>query len=149
MTPFEMIRTQMNGAVPFAAHVGIEIEQIGAGTARATLEQREAVSNHIGSLHAGAMFTLGEAASGAALAGALAEVILETRPVAAGAQIDYCKIAKGALTATAEVQARPEDLLATLRAAGKVAFEVAVDICDESQESVARMVVHWHVSMRR
>jgi hypothetical protein len=95
------------------------------------------------------MFTLGEAASGAALAGALAEVILETRPVAAGAQIDYSKIAKGALTATAEVQARPEDLLATLRAAGKVAFEVAVDICDESQESVARMVVHWHVSMRR
>lgn len=47
------------------------------------------------------MFTLGEAASGAALAGAFAPVILQVRPVPAGAQITYVKIAKGRLFATA------------------------------------------------
>lgn len=145
MTPFEMIKAHMTQAIPFANHVGVELIEIADGTAIAALDQRPETGNHIGSQHAGAMFTLGEAASGGALGGALAPVLLEVRPVAAGAQIKYVKIAKGRLTAHAQTSAPGAELLATLNSEGKVAFAVAVDIKDESGDTVVTMTVNWHV----
>lgn len=145
MTPYEMIRTHLNSAIPFATHVGIELGEIGDGTATATLEQRPETSNHIQSQHAGAMFTLGETASGAALAGALAPVILEVRPVAAGARITYLKIAKGTLIAHAKTDSAGEALLATLLSEGKVAFDIDVDVRDAAGDTVVTMTVSWHV----
>lgn len=145
MTPFEMIKTHMTQAIPFAAHVGVELLEIAAGTASATLDQSKETSNHIGSQHAGAMFTLGEAASGGALGGALAPVLLEVRPVAAGARISYVKIAKGRLTAYAQTSQPGAELLATLKTEGKVAFTIEVDIKDETGDTVATMSVDWHV----
>ena len=61
MTPYDMIKSHLDSAVPFANHVGVKLLQIGDGTASAEQEQRGEVSNHIQSMHAGAMFTLGEA----------------------------------------------------------------------------------------
>ena len=145
MTPFDIIKAQMAHAIPFARHVGIELIDIGDGTATAALEQRPETSNHIKTQHAGAMFTLGEAASGGALGGALTPVLLEVRPVASGAQIRYLKIAKGRLTATAQTSQPGADLLATLMAEGKVAFGVDVEIRDESGDTVVTMTVDWHV----
>jgi acyl-coenzyme A thioesterase PaaI-like protein len=104
MTPFDMIKAQMAQAIPLANHVGIELIDIGDGTATAALEQRSETSKPIKMQHAGAMFTLGEAASGGALGGALAPVFLEVRPVAAGAQIRYVKIAMGRPRATAQTR---------------------------------------------
>ena len=91
------------------------------------------------------MFTLGEAASGAALAGVLAPVILQSRPVAKDARISFVKIAKGTLTALAKAERSSADLLAELGSEGKVVFDVAVDIQDSDGDTVAEMVVAWHV----
>ena len=145
MTPYDMIKAHLSQAIPFATHVGVELIEIADGTATAALDQRRETSNHIQSQHAGAMFTLGEAASGAALGGALAPVLLEVRPVAAGARIAYVKIAKGRLTAHAKTNEPGADLLARLRAEGKVVFAIEVDIRDETDETVATMTVDWHV----
>lgn len=145
MTPYDMIRTHLSTVIPFANHVGVVLGDIGDGTATATLEQRTETSNHIQTQHAGAMFTLGEAASGAALAGALAPVILEVRPVAAGATISYVKIAKGTLTAHAQTSAPGVELLKELQDVGKVAFDVTVDIRDSADDTVVTMTVSWHV----
>lgn len=149
MNPYEMIKTHLDAAVPFANHVGIKLLEIADGTASAELEQTEAVSNHIQSMHAGAMFTLGEAASGAAMAGALAPVILSMRPVAATAKIGFVKVAKGKLTAHAKTSEAGGDLMAAIKADGKVAFDVNVDIQDESGDSVVEMTVNWYVSAAR
>ena len=105
MTPYDMIKQHLDAAVPFARHVGVELLEIGDGTASAALEQREDVSNHIQSMHAGAMFTLAEAASGAALAGAFGPAILQLRPVAKTADIAFRKVALGRLTAQARATA--------------------------------------------
>lgn len=145
MTPYEMIRAHMSTAIPFATHVGVELLEIGDGTATAALDQRPETGNHIASQHAGAMFTLGEAASGAALGGALAPVLLEVRPVASGARISYVKIAKGRLTATAQTSTPGAELLATLKQTGKVTFCVDVDIRDAAGDTVVNMHVDWHV----
>ena len=149
MTPYEMIKAHLDTAVPFANHVGVKLLEIGDGKASAELDQCDEVSNHIQIMHAGAMFTLGEAASGAAMAGALAPVILGMRPVAANAQIGFVKVAKGKLTAHATTSVSGIELMAALKTEGKVAFDVVVDIQDASGESVVAMTVNWYVSAAR
>ncbi|MEM6759990.1 MAG: DUF4442 domain-containing protein [Pseudomonadota bacterium] len=145
MNPYDVIRTHLSTVIPFANHVGVVLGDIADGQATATLDQRTETCNHIGSQHAGAMFTLGEAASGAALAGALAPVLLEVRPVAAGSTIRYVKIAKGTLTAQATTERPGAELLAELQDVGKVAFGVDVLISDAAGDPVVEMRVDWHV----
>ena len=149
MNPYEMLRAQLQKSVPFAGHTGVELLEISAEQATAQLEQRPETENHIASQHAGAMFTLGEAASGAAMAGAFITQILSLRPVAANAQIKYVKVAKGTLTATARVAGDVAALDATLKADGKVQFAVEVDIADAEGDTVAEMSVDWYLSAKR
>ncbi len=144
-SPYDMIRAHLGEAVPFATTVGIQLTALGDGTGEARLEQRPETSNHIATQHAGAMFTLGEAASGAAVAGALTPVILESRPVAKEARIAYVKIAKGTLTASAATSRPGTELLAELQSEGKTVFDVAVDIRDAAGDTVSEMTVAWHV----
>lgn len=149
MTPYDMIKSHLDSAVPFANHVGVKLLEIGDGTASAELDQRDEVSNHIQSMHAGAMFTLGEAASGAAMAGALAPVILNMRPVAAVADIAFKKVAKGLLTAQAKTSQDGAALMQAIKADGKVAFDVQVELRDSSGDVVVEMTVNWYVSANR
>ena len=149
MTPYDMIKSHLSSAVPFANHVGVKLLEISDGAASAELDQREEVSNHIQSMHAGAMFTLGEAASGAALAGAFGPAILQMRPVAATAGIAYKKVAKGKLTAYAKATLPGADLLAAIEADGKVAFDIHVDVQDSDGDTVVEMTVNWYVSKQR
>jgi acyl-coenzyme A thioesterase PaaI-like protein len=149
MTPYDMIKAQLGTIVPFQNFVGVELLELVDGKASAQLAQRDETTNHIKTQHAGAMFTLGEAASAAAMAAALAPVILSVRPVAAGATIAFTKIAKGTLTAHAKTSVPSNDLLAKLEADGKVAFEVLVDIQDSDKDTVAEMAITWHVSRKQ
>lgn len=149
MTPYDMIKQHLDAAVPFARHVGVELLEIGDGTASAALEQREEVSNHIQSMHAGAMFTLAEAASGAALAGAFGPAILQLRPVAKTADIAFRKVALGRLIAQAHATETGDRLMATIEEAGKVAFDVKVDVRDAAGDTVVEMTVNWYVSKQR
>lgn len=149
MTPYDMIKAHLDTAVPFATYVGVKLLEIGDGVARAELAQRDDVSNHIKSMHAGAMFTLGEAASGAAMAGALAPVILDMRPVAAMGQIAFKKVAIGTLTAHAKTSQEGAALMQAINDNGKVAFDVSVDIRDAEGDTVVEMTVNWYVSANR
>lgn len=149
MSPYEMIKDHLDKAIPFANHVGVKLLEIGDGSASAELDQRGEVENHIGSMHAGAMFTLGEAASGAALAGAFGPAILQMRPVAATAGITYKKVAKGLLTAHAKASLPAAELMQAIEDTGKVAFDIHVDIQDAEGDTVVEMVVNWYVSKQR
>ncbi|MGJ8616208.1 MAG: DUF4442 domain-containing protein [Sulfitobacter sp.] len=149
MTPYDMIKAQLSAIVPFQNFVGITLLEVGDGVASAEMVQRDDISNHIGSIHAGAMFTLGEAASGAAMAGALAPVILSMRPVAATGTIAFKKIAKGTLTAHAKTSRSGADLMQAIKDDGKVAFDVSIDIRDASDDAVVEMTVNWYVSATR
>ena len=92
---FEAIRARLTAGVPFAAHCGVSLDKLDRGSATATLPFRKAGLNHIGTQHAGALFAVGEAASGAAMAGLFADVLGRVRPVAGEATIRYLKPAKG------------------------------------------------------
>ena len=101
MTDFDAIAQGMTQAVPFAGHLGLEITSIGEGEAVVVLPERAELTNHVGSQHAGALFTVAETASGAAFVGAFAERMGEVTPLARSAEISYEKIAKGPIEAKA------------------------------------------------
>lgn len=145
----DLIRKQLSSSVPFAKHVGVELDTIEKGRAVAHLPFRPENLNHIGTQHAGALFALGEAASGAAMAGAFAPILLEIRPVAAEAAIRYLAVAKGPVRAEASVSDDAEALLRSVKTDGKTVFRVLVDMTGEDQTRVAEMTVDWHVSMKR
>jgi len=142
---FDAIRDQLQKAVPFASTVGVEILEVGPGTARVALDPRPALVNHLGALHAGALFTLGEAASGAAMTGAFAAEILSLRAVTAESTVRYLKLAKSRVEARATTGEPAAALNVKLRADGSLRFPVTVDIFDDAGAAIAVMQFDWHV----
>ena len=146
---YDLIRKQLSKTVPFARHAGVEIETVEKGRAIAHLPFRPEGLNHIGTQHAAALFAVGEAASGAAMAGAFAPMLLEIRPVATEAAIRFLAVAKGPVRAEALVKGNADDLVAAVKTDGKSVFQVAVNLTGEAGAKVAEMTVDWHVSMKR
>jgi uncharacterized protein (TIGR00369 family) len=149
MTDFDAIAKGMTQAVPFAGHLGLEISQIGEGEALVILPERAELTNHVGSQHAGALFTVAETASGAAFVGAFAERLGEVTPLARSAEISYEKIAKGPIEASARLGVSQADARATLDADGKVVFPCEIELTDESGQRVATATVLWHVRLNK
>jgi uncharacterized protein (TIGR00369 family) len=145
---FDAIAKGMAMAVPFAGHLNLEITEITAGEAKVRLPRRPELNNHVGSQHAGALFTVAETASGAAFVGAFAIRMGEITPLARRAEIEYLKIANGVITASATLGIEAADALATLDANGKVEFPCEVVLTDESGTEVATATVHWHVRLK-
>jgi uncharacterized protein (TIGR00369 family) len=149
MTDFDAIAQGMTQAVPFAGHLGLEITSVAEGEATVVLPERQELTNHVGSQHAGALFTLAETASGAAFVGAFAERMGDVTPLARSAEIDYEKIAKGPITASARLGMAKAEALATLDADGKVEFPCEVELADPSGTRVAAATVRWHVRLNK
>jgi uncharacterized protein (TIGR00369 family) len=149
MVDFDAIAAGMTQAVPFAGHLGLEITNVSEGEATVTLPEWDELTNHVGSQHAGALFTLAETASGAAFVGAFAERMGDVTPLARSAEISYEKIAKGPIEARAKLGVPKDDALATLDADRKVVFPCEIELTDASGQRVATATVHWHVRLNQ
>jgi len=149
VTDFDAIAQGMTQAVPFARHLGLDITSVGEGEAVVRLPDRPELTNHVGSQHAGALFTLAETASGAAFVGAFAERLGEVTPLARQAEISYEKIAKGTIDASARLGIGKDEALAALDADGKVEFPCEVTLADGSGLQVATATVRWHVRLNK
>jgi uncharacterized protein (TIGR00369 family) len=149
MTDFDAIAQGLTQAVPFAGYLGLEISSVGEGEAKVRLPERDELTNHVGSQHAGALFTVAEAASGAAFVGAFAERLGEVTPLARNAEISYVKIAKGPIDAAATLAIDKAEALATLEADGKVVFPCEIALTDSQGQLVATATVHWHVRLNQ
>ncbi len=146
---FEAIAAGMTQAVPFAGHLGLEVTEVAEGEAVVVLPERVELTNHVGSQHAGALFTVAETASGAAFVGAFAQRMGEVTPLARSAEISYVKVAKGPIEARAKLGVEPAEALATLDADGKVVFPCEIELTDASGDRVATASVQWHVRLNQ
>jgi uncharacterized protein (TIGR00369 family) len=146
---YDRIKQQMMDTLPFVRLLGITIDSIGDGTSEVSMPSDPKLNNHLGTSHAGALFTLAETASGAAMAGGFADLILGLRPVAKESRIQYQKVAKGATRASGRVPGDIAALKAQLKADGKVAFPVEVDIFDAEGTLAAQVQVDWYLSEKR
>jgi acyl-coenzyme A thioesterase PaaI-like protein len=145
VTDFEAVRAGLQEAIPFNKHVGLEVVEIGEGRGVVRLPDGGHLHNHVGSQHAAGLFAAGEAASGGAFVGAFAEHMAGLTPLARSAEIDYLKLGKGPITATATLGEDVGSLLERLDSDGRVEFPVEVELADEQGQVVATMSVGWHV----
>jgi uncharacterized protein (TIGR00369 family) len=148
MPDFDAIAAGMSEAVPFARHLGLEITSIAEGEAVVVLPERPELGNHVGSQHAGALFTAAETASGAAFVGAFADRLGEVVPLAKSAEISYEKIATGPIEARATLGIPAAEALAALDSEGKVVFPCAIKMTDGEGLEVATATVDWHVRLK-
>ncbi|HEX8648814.1 MAG TPA: DUF4442 domain-containing protein [Thermoleophilaceae bacterium] len=145
MPDYDALRDALQGAIPFNTHVGLEVVEIADGRGVVRLPDEDHLHNHVGSQHAAGLFAAGEAASGAAFMGGFADHLGGITPLARGAEIDYKKLAKGAIDATATLGEDVTALLEQLDSEGKIRFPVQVEMTNSDGEEVAAMTVTWHV----
>jgi uncharacterized protein (TIGR00369 family) len=149
MTDFDLIAKGMSQAVPFVGYLGLEITEVGEGEATVVMPERPELLNHVGSQHAGALFTVAETASGAAFVGAFAKRMGDLIPLARSAEISYDKVAKGPITARATLGISAAKAHEILDADGKVEFPCDVELTDADGDAVAAANVRWHVRLKR
>lgn len=141
------------GTVPFARTVGIEFLQINADadgvTAVAALPDDPAMHNHVGGPHAGAMYTLGETASGAAVLAAFGAQLHRATPLAVRASVSYRKLAMGTVTAVATLGRPAAEVIAELDAGSRPEIDVQVLITDAAGVQTAEMAVTWTLRPNR
>ncbi|WP_018221440.1 DUF4442 domain-containing protein [Salinispora pacifica] len=142
------VAASMLAAVPFARTLGFEFVEVvpeagGAIQAVVRLPDTPATHNHVGGPHAGAMFTLGETASGAVVVAAFASVLDRATPLAVSAEIAYRKLAMGPVRATARLDRPVADVIAELDAGERPEFRVGVEIATEEGKPTGEMTIVW------
>jgi acyl-coenzyme A thioesterase PaaI-like protein len=142
-TDFDAIRQGLSQAVPLVRTMGLEYLELSADRALLRLPDNAAFHNHVGGPHAGAMFTLGESATGAVIIGTFSDLLDRYVPLAAGAQIRYRALAKGPVTAEAKLASSADIVRADLAENGKARFDVDVVIRDEAGTTTGEMSVTW------
>jgi acyl-coenzyme A thioesterase PaaI-like protein len=142
---YTAIAAGLSQAIPFNVHLGLETITVAADHGVVRLPDDEQLRNHVGSQHAGGLFSAGEAASGAAFVGSFLDIMGEITPLAESAEIAYKKLAKGDITATARFTEDSEALKAKLAADGRVRFPVEVEMTNAEGTVVAEMTVNWYV----
>lgn len=146
MTDFDALRDGLQQAIPFNKHLGLEVVEVAEGRGVVRLPDEKKLHNHVGSQHAGGLFAAGEAASGGAFVGAFADHMGGITALAKSAEIEYRKLAKGAVTATGRLDRGASELIDAIDGEeGKAEFPVEVEMKDENGHVVATMTVQWHV----
>lgn len=134
--------------VPFINTVGLSIDDISPGQAIATLPSRPEVHNHMGTCHAGAVYTLGESASGGVVLSLFADLLPEAFIALKTASVHHTKAAPGDVVATATLVGDAKETRAAYDATGKADFDVDVSLAVGELE-VARVVYTWAVRAPR
>jgi acyl-coenzyme A thioesterase PaaI-like protein len=140
---FEPLRAGLEQAVPFNQHLGLEVEEVGLGRGVVRLPDDPNLRNHTGTHHASALFALGQAAAGAALAVAFVDDLPDVELLPQASEISYRKVSRGPIVATAVLGASPDELHADLGREGCVEFGVDVSSVDGAGDTVAEMKVNW------
>ncbi len=122
--------------VPYALELGFEVVEAEPGRALCALPERNGLLNHLGTVHAGALFTFAESAAGAVVICSLD--VTRYVPMVKDGRIDYRRLARGRLTADARLDlARAAEYAATAERDGKVFFPYEIEIKDAAGETCA------------
>ena len=140
LTPYEL---SLPDVVPMVRTLGLEFIELSHTDARMRLPDQPAFHNHVGGPHAGAMFTLGESASGALVLANFGDILDRATPLAVRADIRYLKLARGAVTAHATLRRDPADVLRELATGTRPVFEVEIGFATDDSTQTGEMTVEW------
>jgi len=128
--------------IPFNIYVGIR--DMGDGTLQ--LRESDDLRNHLGTVHAGAQFSLAEAASGAFLQERFPELAGKVVPVVRASEIKFKKQANGTLKALASVSDEAvEKFMGQFDKKGRGLITVIVEIKDAEGTLTSAAKYDWFV----
>ncbi|MFF9896052.1 MULTISPECIES: DUF4442 domain-containing protein [Streptomyces] len=137
------IGEMLAATVPMARTLNLEFVETTPERAVVVLPDQGDYHNHVGGPHAGAMFTLGESASGAIVLAAFGDQLSRAVPLAVRADIAYKKLAMGTVKATATLGRPAAEVVAELDAGRRPEFPVRIDITREDGAVTGEMSVTW------
>lgn len=143
------VKSSMPTLVPMVGTLNLEFLDLTDTTAVLRLPDQPEYHNHIGGPHAGAMFTLGESASGALVLGNFAQYLDRVVPLAVDASIAYQKVAMGPVTATATMTRTAQEVLADLDSGVRPEFRVNISIATDDGTVTGQMHVLWTLKRTR
>jgi len=146
---FDAVRTSFPKAVPMVATLNLEFLELDANRAVMRLPDQQPFHNHVSGPHAGAMFTLGESASGALVLANFGERLADATPLAVSSSIRYKKLAMGPVTATATMTKPGEQVLAELDAGQRPEFGVEIEIATDDGTLTGEMSIVWTLKPNR
>ena len=112
------------------------------------LANKDNLSNHLGTMHAGALFSLAEATSGEFLLRQFHNSEMDIIPVVRKVDIKYSRPAESVVYSTADfVENSPDEVDAELRERGKVIVNVKVELYNEKHERTAVSNIHWFLAL--
>jgi thioesterase domain-containing protein len=115
-----------------------------------TLPEDAKYKNHVGTVHAGAQFSLAEAASGQWLLGRFGDAAADYLAVVRHADVKYRRPATGELTAKAGVSdEEAERFRDTLERRGRAAIEVGVQVFGADHGVTLEGTFEWFVQRVR
>lgn len=133
--------------LPFNEFVGIACAEDAGSLLQLPSELR--YTNHLGTVHAGALMALAEASTGAILVQSIGDIQDTIVPVVRRFECKFRRPAQGSVhskaTLTSEAIAA---LRASLAAKGRATIEVAVDIFDSSDTLVMSATAEWFITTR-
>ena len=122
------VREGLSTTVPMIATLGITFEDLSYDRAALVLPDAAEYHNHIGGLHAGAMFTLAESATAAIIFANFGDIPDVVTPLAVEATIRYLKVAMGPVTAVATMETPRDEILQTVAAGRRPEFTIAIEL---------------------
>ncbi|GLZ52156.1 PaaI family thioesterase [Actinomycetospora sp. NBRC 106378] len=141
---YDLIRTTVDAIVPFTAHVGLRIAEVGPEGATVENPAAEHLHNQMGTVHAGVLFLLGEVACAAAMCGAFAPVLGEVKLfVLRDARTTFLKPALGRISAYGTVEDRVVRSVLAGDTRGKFDMDGKAVLRDESGVLVAKMAFDY------
>ena len=138
----QAIKESLPSMVPMVGTLDLAFIELTADSAIMKLPDQPAFRNHLGGPHAGAMFTLGESASGALVLANFADRLESVIPLAVSAEIRYRAVAMGEVTAEARMLATPVDVLKSLDEGERPEFEIRIGITSSGRDT-GQMSVTW------
>lgn len=145
----ESVKSSFGQAVPMVNTLGLEFIELDERRAVMVLPDQPAYHNHVAGPHAGAMFTLGESASGALVFVNFGDRMADATPLAVEATIRYLRFAKGRVTATATLSRDPADISAELDEGRRPEFSVDISITTDDGTQTGAMSVLWTLKPTR
>ncbi len=146
---FEQVKAAFPTTVPMVGTLGIEFEDLAEQRCVMRMRDQAEYHNHVGGLHAGAMFTLAESASGALVFAAFGDRFADATPLAVEATIRYLKLAKGDVRAAATMAKTPAEILAVLDGGQRPEFTVEIELTTDDGTVTGAMSVLWTLKLIR
>lgn len=135
--------------VPFHEHTSIEFADAPLGCGLVVAPDIPELTNHLGTVHGGMLFAIGEIAAARAMVQLLADDLTKLRAITRRGSITYLKPARGAITGAAEISMPRTDILAALETDDSIDVPIAVNLTDADGVTVAILEITWFVGRPR